>query len=143
MGQMPDLLIVEQLRLALSQAYSLMQWWASVSFGLLAVAHFGKDQLNRVFVVILSLLYAAFTLYTLVNIGSFFREFGGYRADLRVIAETGEISAGALAWITPTRMGALLIPSFAICTLGIFFGVLFYLVYSYRRERRSMDGNTG
>ena len=119
-----------------------MQWWASVSFGLLAVAQFGRDQLNRVFIVVLALLYAAFTLYTAVNITSFFREFDGYRADLRGIAETGEISAGALAWITPTRMGALLFPSFATCTLGIFFGVLFYLVYSYRRGRRSMDGNT-
>ena len=134
---MPDLLIAEQLRLALSQAFDLMQWWASISFGLLALIHFLRKQLNIAFVVLLFVLYAAFTYWSYVNIMLFVNEQIGYRNDLVELMNSGQVTQGTLAHLEYLRGGTLRRITFAfnVCFVGMYFGVSFYLVYSYWRGR--------
>lgn len=53
--------ILELIALANSQYFSLLQWWASISVGLVAIAHFASDRLNLFLLAALSVLYIAYT----------------------------------------------------------------------------------
>ena len=45
------------------QRFNLIQWWAGVTFGLIALSHFAGRKLNLFLVVLVVLLYVGFTLF--------------------------------------------------------------------------------
>ena len=57
--------IIELIQLVLGQQVQMLQWWASMSFALVALAHFGKKNLNLTIVITVSILYVGFTLFVL------------------------------------------------------------------------------
>lgn len=52
--QMPDYSILELQQLSFGQAWFAIQWWASVSFGLMALTRFSGKHLNLIIVIALS-----------------------------------------------------------------------------------------
>lgn len=51
---MPDYSILELQQLSFGQAWFAIQWWASVSFGLMALTRFSGKHLNLIIVIALS-----------------------------------------------------------------------------------------
>ena len=47
----------------IDRTWSMQQWWASISFGVLIIAHMAANKLNLLLVAIILGLYAAFTFY--------------------------------------------------------------------------------
>ncbi|MDX1736412.1 MAG: hypothetical protein R3228_18690, partial [Halioglobus sp.] len=118
----------------INRIWSLLQWWASISFGLLLVAHFASDRLNTYLVILLSLLYLGFTGVMLQIVGKNYGIAESVYADLeRLLDENGALSSTAIYWLdNRTPSIEYLLPM----TLGgTFLGVLGYLLYSYWRSR--------
>ena len=121
---------------ALDRMWSLMQWWASISFGLLLVAHIASSRIGTYLAVLVPVLYTCFSLGVVAIIG---RNLGIVEAvyeDLRIL-QAGDIELS----ITAKYMvqGAGVVGSFAvpIALVATYIGVLGYFVYCYRTERFS------
>ena len=69
--------------------WALVQWWASISFGLLVVAHIASDCIGSYLAVLISLLYTLFT----VGVGAMVQRNLGIALsvyeDLQVLQEGG------------------------------------------------------
>ena len=130
-----ELALVETVRESMAVAWSHLQWWASVSFGLIALAGFGRDKLNRSSVIGLTILYSAFSVYSLVNTTAMVVHAEGARDVLRTLAETeGISSAGSSAIYFSETWGWVNLPIFAFCYVATFAGSLAYLWHSYRTQ---------
>jgi hypothetical protein len=93
---MTDSATLEIFTSAFEQAWSNLQWWAGVSFGLMAVSGLAARKLNRTIAVSLTVIYLLFSLFTLVNVQSMINVAFGAVQDLRAFQESGSIShAGA------------------------------------------------
>ena len=90
---MYELALVETLREAMGTIWSSLQWWASVSFGLMAAASFGRDRLNLPITLFLTALYSLFTVYTLANGSLMIAEASGAIQELSGLRDAGEIGA--------------------------------------------------
>jgi hypothetical protein len=136
--QMQELLLVESVREAFSTAWSNLQWWASVSFGLLALASFGRRQLILPAAIGLSVLYSLFTIFTLLNtVGMLSLAIGAIR-ELSALRESGNISAVGRGFLgSYERFGFLNGSIFYACFFATFLGTLTYLWYAYRVNARS------
>ena len=115
-----------------------MQWWVSVSFGLLIIAHIAADKLNLFLLLITLALYIAFS--TMVRGIAYynFEVAHNYKEDLRALIKAGvevtQVTQGTRFWLTPAGGN---VPFMAIAAYGSFFSVMSYLVYSFWRTRRS------
>ena len=49
---------------AIDRLWSLMQWWASISFGLLVVAHIDSSRIGAYLAVLVPLLYTCFSFFS-------------------------------------------------------------------------------
>ena len=137
-NEMQELLLVESAREAFSAAWSNLQWWASVSFGLLALASFGRRQLILPAAIGLSVLYFLFTIFTLLNtVGMLSLAIGAIR-ELSALRESGNISAVGRGFLgSYERFGFLNGSIFYACFFATFLGTLTYLWYAYRVNSRS------
>ena len=132
---MRDLIVLELYRIAIGQMWSLIQWWASVSFGLVALGHFAGKKLNFVFVVLLVVLYTSFTAFTWGIIVTVVLETRGYRDELTLLRDDGELGPAGIAFLD--SYGGNLVGNIggSIAVLGAYLGAIFYLVYAYRKSR--------
>ena len=119
--------------------YTLLQWWLSVSIGLLAIARFFPKKLNLFLVVLLILLYVSFSIYSIGGVNMFFQQNLGVLEELRSLRADGSVSrAGELLLeqmegIWPVFAAS----SYVVCVAGGFFGSIAFFIYSYRRGRLS------
>ncbi len=135
---MPDYSILEFQQLTFGQLWSLLQWWGSISFGLMALTRFSGRQLNRVIVIALTGLYSLFTLVTVINILMLVTGLLGVRQDLIALNDSGDLSAAGLALLDFRESyafwnGAIVF----ICMFATYVGTVSYLVYVFRKEQSS------
>lgn len=123
-----------------SQITLIMQWWVSVTFGLLAVGHFGAEKLN---VFLLSLLVVLYSSFSFVMSGFFVEKsdtMRGYLGDLNALQQNGAaLSPSTVEFVEsglqPIPWLANLI--FLIALGGMFLATIGYVIYAYLRERQS------
>ncbi|MEZ5503463.1 MAG: hypothetical protein R3E50_12730 [Halioglobus sp.] len=129
--------ILEQLFSVFDRYWFIVQWWASVSFGLIMVAYFAAERLSALIlgtVLALYLIYSGWVYMLLVyniDIAS------GLMADLSSLNSVGELkSQGAMnALENPfvtygTWLGNVALPA-------TFFACIGYLLYAYFSARNS------
>lgn len=120
----------------INRTWAVMQFWASVSFGLIALAHFASKHLNILLTAIVSILYAAFSFYVMLILRVSGIVSNAFLADLRVLAaEPESLSLGAQAILSsapPAAQDAIIIAAY----FGVFIGALSYLWISVFRARR-------
>lgn len=121
-----------------TQVWSQVQFMASISFGLVALAHFSDERLSKVVVVILSILYSGFFLHSLTLVRT---DLGLAQAVYNQAAELAALEAA-----TPTIKALANYPSgftyispffFTFVIPCVYFGSIFYLVHQYRRIKQS------
>lgn len=114
----------------------MVQWWVSVTFGLIAVAHFAAARLNLFLVVLLATLYTAFTgwvvMYHFYNMDILY----GYQDDLAALGS--EISRGSIQINQSNRVG--IGTNFQdIAVPLMYLGSIAYLFYAYLTRNRSEE----
>lgn len=115
--------------------WSVIQFFASISFGLIIVAHAASSKLNQYLVWILSVLYSLFSFYAFMIIASDLLFIGAvYEEALQFVEQNENVSITILALsdylVSPLLVGiifSLLLITTYTCALG-------YLVYSYKRK---------
>ena len=65
---MDEFQLVETYREGFAVQWAQLQWWASVSFGLLALASFGRKHLSLAVTSGLSTLYLLFSVFSVINV---------------------------------------------------------------------------
>ena len=117
--------------------FSLLQWWLSVSVGLVAAAHFLSKKLNLYLVIFLATLYGLFSVYTNLFVALTFVTNVGLIDALNALPE-GQVSAAGRAFLSwPDSLQVIMGAAFTLCVIGGFFGALAYFVMSYRANRES------
>lgn len=118
-----------------NRTWEVMQFWASVSFGIIALSHLGARYLNLVMTLIVSLLYIGFTLFV-VNILRVNGEVvSGFLLDLQSKTASAGLSEGTQA-IVDTAPNNLQMAAIVVTFIGFFLGSLFFLWFSYLRARK-------
>ncbi|MBT4518975.1 MAG: hypothetical protein HOC23_03130 [Halieaceae bacterium] len=119
---------------AIDRVWALLQWWASISFGLLLVAHLAGEKLNRFLVILLASLYCGFTglIYGMV-----LKNSGAAEAtyiDLEALAAANTPITATAQFLLQNQSQTLefLLP---MTMIGTFAGTLGYLFYCYRENR--------
>ena len=121
----------------LNRTWDVMQFWASVSFGLIALSHLGARHLNILIASLVSLLYIGFTLFVMNMLRVNGAVVTGFLTQLKDLPEAGTpLGAGALAIIStapnPLQMAAIVLAFF-----GLFLGSLVFLWFSVLRARKA------
>ena len=124
-----------QISESINRGWGLIQWWASVSFGLLIVPHVAADKLNFFLLFVVITLYTVFSLMVHDIVTYNFDVAHQYKSDLRVLVEAGaELTQGSKFWISP-RVSSGIFMGFA--TTGTFICVISYLVYNFWKSMRN------
>ncbi|MDN4501903.1 hypothetical protein QX776_05795 [Alteromonadaceae bacterium BrNp21-10] len=133
---MSEDLIIELMNEYLNRTWSIMQFWASVSFGLIAVSHLAVKHLNVLMAIIISLLYSSFTLFVVSILSLNISVVNGFIQDLQNMLDAGTlVTQGALSVIN-NDTGVLQMVAIFTAFLGTFFGTLFFLWYSYAKNNK-------
>lgn len=126
--------IIENVFKIFDRYWSMIQWWASVSFGLIAVAHFAVEKLSRALVALLILLYVLFTAWVvdfyLFNV----QILAGFRQDLSQLGDSAHFGSRALLESSIIKGGLVLQDIAFVMT---FFSAVGYLIYTFARYQRS------
>lgn len=86
--------ILELLFTIFDRYWSVIQWWASVSFGLLLVAHFAAERLRLLWLVGVVVLYAVYSLWVYLLLDYNMEIAFAYIRDLQAIIGTDSVSEG-------------------------------------------------
>ncbi len=117
------------------RVWNIMQFWSSISFGLIIVAYIAAAKLNWPIIVIITCIYIVFSLFILNMLKINGGMSDSYIMDLQHIIDTGKIlSNGAQSLIDVNSQDnklVLIISAFA----GTFFSAIFFLWYSYFSKR--------
>jgi hypothetical protein len=134
---MSEFELLELVDLSLSRAWSHMQWWGGVSFGLIAVAHFAGKKLNLLYVAFLSVLYIAFSFYAYANLSLAVGLTGVYITTLESLVDTGELSeAGTAALRVYEDTGPRVAGWIQIAVFGLFIASLAFLFLTFWNLRK-------
>lgn len=123
----------------INRTWTVMQFWASVSFGLIALAHFASKQLNLLLAFLVSTLYVAFSLYVMMILRLSGTVADGFLVQLQSLQSADNpLGPGAQAVLasdlTPLQ-DAIIVVSF----FGVFIGALTYLWVNVIRVRRQAN----
>lgn len=132
---MSEDLIIELMNEYLNRTWSIMQFWVSVSFGLIAVSHLAVKHLHLVMAVVVSILYSAFTIFVISILGLNSEVVSGFIADLAAMNEAGTLMTKGALRVVQNDPGRLQVMSIVIAFMGTFFGTLFFMWYSYSKNR--------
>ena len=114
-----------------------MQWWAGVSFGLIAVAHFAGKKLKLLYVAFLSVLYIAFSVYSYANLSLEVDLTGVYMATLQSLVDAGELSeTGTAALRVYEEAGSGVAVWIRIAVFGLFIASLAFLFLTFWNLRK-------
>jgi len=118
------------------QRFNLIQWWTSVTFGVIVLSHFAGRKLNLFLVVLVVLLYVGFTLF----VGDLF--FGNvsqaalHRQDLAAMQALGMPLSEVSRQIVGEQPQVLRGIGFYFAVVGAFIGSISYLIYAFVRLGR-------
>jgi hypothetical protein len=128
--------ILEQLFNLYDRYWVIVQWWASVSFGIVMIAHFASEKIGAFLLLAILVLYTMYSLWLYFLLDYNLAISFGLIDDLSSLAEVGELTEGGRETLeNPSGkygvwLGFLSLPvTFTACA-G-------YLVYSYVRARKS------
>ena len=80
--------------------WSLLQYWTSVSIGVLIGSHFVASRLNSVIIALFLLIYVLFTIQIALLLRVQMHALHGLALDLRQLAENGNaLSNAAVNWL--------------------------------------------
>lgn len=122
----------------INRTWNLLQFWASVSFGLIAVSHIASRHLTWAMVSIVSLLYVSFSIFVMSMISLNEKVVDGFLMDLEVLLEAGTLStrgAEAIISFDPNLVQRLAIMG---ASIGTCISTLFFLWYCFIRARRGL-----
>ncbi|MFT4873293.1 hypothetical protein [Congregibacter sp.] len=126
--------IVDLIFIIYDRYWTVLQWWASVSFGLILVAHFAVEKLKLTWIVGIIALYTTYSAWIWILLAYNISMVYGYGSDLLALSTTGPLSEGTKAvlsfpyLIQGTVLGwVALSATFVLCN-G-------YLIYTYFRMR--------
>ena len=113
----------------------MQQWWASISIGVLVMAHLASSRLNLLLVCISLGLYTAYTLYMLQMSGENYESVVALARDLRLLLDSGAVqSYSARDQIEIMDANPAL---YYVTFGGTYISVAAYLIYSYFKARGS------
>lgn len=121
------------------RVWSIMQFWTSVSFGILIAAHFAAERLNLFVLVVILLLYTSFSL-SLARMLQFDQGiiFAGIQ-QLQLLAQSGSLSLvgqkvlATSPLVSDTSFFVLLR---MFMTLGLFITTIVYSIYSFLQAKQ-------
>ncbi len=123
---------------SVDRQWMLLNIWVGISFTYMALANIGSVRFSLVQVVVLSLLYVGFTIFTARMAGTNFSAMQGFHADLRAMQAEEILSTGAVAWLAARESARELNGYlFVFCTLCTFFSGATYLPYCYWSTKRA------
>ena len=137
---MTDLEVIYQLSEVYNRVWNMSQWWASISFMIIAISHFTSHKLNKFLVGIILILYMAFSIwlyrFSTYNVSIIF----GLLQDLQNLIDSGvPLSQGAIRylavkedWITPIFIN--------IAQAGTFIATISYVIYCQLDISKKGDG---
>jgi hypothetical protein len=118
------------------QRFNLIQWWASVTFGVIVLSHFAGRKLNLFLVLLVVLLYVGFTLFVADLFFGNLTQAALHREDLAAMQALGmplsEVSRQILGENPQVLRGI----GFYVAVIGAFVGSISYLVYAFVRSGR-------
>jgi hypothetical protein len=125
--------IVFQSATYLDRLWSLQQWWASISIGVLIMAHLAAERLNLFLVCISLALYTVYSLYMTHMLRENADSLFALLDDLRGMVESGQASSShAVALLEiPDTTNVLFMLTFG----GTYLCVVAYVVFCYYRAR--------
>jgi hypothetical protein len=122
----------------LNRIWVLQQWWASISIGVLIMAHLAAARLNPLLLVISLGLYTSYTLYMAQMAADNVQSVFALARDLQVMIDAGEVSSyNAHEQVDIINANPVL---YYVTFIGTYVSVIAYLVYSYLRVRREEQG---
>jgi hypothetical protein len=127
---------IETITFAWGEMRDMIQWWASISIGVIAVTHFWEKRINLPLVASLIVVYTLFTVYTITNVLGLGQMMNGYYMLLAELKDAGSLSVGGARMLdTSPRTSVIATATWALCSFGIYVGALTFLVLTYRRGR--------
>lgn len=118
------------------QRFNLIQWWASVTFGVIVLSHFAGRKLNLFLVILVVLLYVGFTLFVADLFFGNVTQAALHRQDLAAMQALGaplsEVSRQIIGEDPQVLRGI----GFYFAVIGAFLGSISYLVYAFVRSDR-------
>ena len=119
----------------LNRIWMMQQWWASVSIGVLIMAHLASSRLNLLLVIMSLALYTAYTFYMLQMTAENFESIAALVRDLQALMDAGvALSNFAREQIDIMNTdGTLYFVTFG----GTYVCVVAFLLYSYAKARKS------
>ena len=129
--------IAYQLSEIYNRVWSIQQWWASISIGLLILAHLASEKLNLFLVLFIMALYSSFSLYVFNILGRNWNTITHYIQDLQSLVDAGQkLSSGTLTFLEP--QSEIITTVIIIVLIATFMGCNAYLVYSYFKFKRKI-----
>ena len=127
--------ITNQISEVLNRIWLMQQWWASVSFGVLIVAHVAGRKLGGLLIFVILFLYTVYSIYMWDLLGINAGIANGFVSDLENMSSSGAtLTGGGSAYITTMnqRLSYFLVP---LALFGTYFSATGYLIYSYFKGR--------
>ena len=117
----------------LNRLWAMQQWWASISIGVLVMAHIASTKLNLFLVWISFGLYTSYTLYMYQMSGENYQTIVALASDLQNLVDSGIVkSSNAARQIKIMKAD----PTLYVVTFGgTYLSVVSYLIYSYIKVR--------
>ncbi len=117
----------------LNRLWTLQQWWASISIGVLVMAHLASKRLNLFFVLISLGLYTSYTLYMLQMSRANIQTVWALAADLEALIQSDVVNSNNAHNMVSIRYSN---PFLYFLTFGgTYLSVCAYLIYCYFKGR--------
>lgn len=127
--------VLEQLFSVYDRYWVIVQWWASVSFGLIMIAYFAADKLSALLLAVVIGLYLVYSGWVLMLLFYNVEVAYGLFLDLASLAASGllESEGARVALESPyvrygTNLGMIALPATFLACVG-------YLVFAYLKAR--------
>ena len=119
----------------LNRLWIMQQWWASVSIGVLVMAHLASSRLNLLLIIISLALYTSYTLYMHQMSAENVKDMQALAGDMQALIDSGVAQSNtALRQVQTVNADVRL---YRVTFLGTYLCVVIYLIYSYTRSRKS------
>lgn len=119
----------------LNRVWEMQQWWASISLGVLVMAHMASERLNLLIVTISLALYTSYTLYMNQMAGENYDTIFALAADLQKLIDLGVVNSHSAKEVA--SLSATDATLYLVTMGGTYISVVSYLIYSYMRARRA------
>jgi hypothetical protein len=130
--------IVYQISEAYNRSWSIQQWWASISVGLLILSTVAAEKLNFVIITVVVSLYSAFSFNLFMILTVINKVTSSYVSDLHALADSGHmLASGSFAYTEPgSEIGVALT---LVALFGTYLGCVTYFIYSFYKNKREIN----